>query len=290
MNGCTLCPRRCGADRTGGESGFCGGGKEMRIARAAAHMWEEPPISGTRGSGTIFFTGCSLGCIFCQNMDISRSGTAGRAVSPEGLAEIMSGLDQQGVHNISFVTGSHYIPQIISALELYRPRVPVVWNSGGYESGEGGDMLAAWVGIWLPDYKYGLTAAAEKYSAAPDYPETAMAAIKRMRRYQPENIFDTGGIMQKGVLVRHLVLPLNVRNSFAALESIAAQLPEVPVSLMSQYTPVGSHPDHPELERRITPREYMRVCTRLGELELDGFMQDMESSGGEYIPQWDMCD
>lgn len=288
MSGCTLCPRRCGARRTEGEYGICGSGGVMRIARAAAHMWEEPPISGQRGSGTIFFTGCSLGCIFCQNRDISRTGEAGRGVTPAELAEIMHSLELQGVHNINFVTGSHFIPQIIEALKIRRPNVPVVWNCSGYETAEAVDALAPWVDIWLPDYKYALPVPAEKYSAAPDYPETAMAALKRMRALQPENIFDEYGMLRRGMIVRHLVLPLNVRNSIAALERIAAELPGVPVSLMSQYTPVGAFPDHPELERRITAREYDRVCTRLEELELEGFMQDRDSSAGEYIPDWDM--
>lgn len=288
MNGCSLCPRNCGAVRSSGEIGFCGAADTMRIARAAPHMWEEPPVSGTNGSGTIFFTGCSLGCVFCQNHDISRSGVVGREVSPAQLAEVMAGLEAQGVHNINFVTGTHFIPQIISALEIHRPSVPIVWNSGGYETVEAVKLLAPWVDIWLPDYKYALSTPAEKYSAAPDYPETAMKALKLMRAHQPENIYGCDGMLRKGMIVRHLVLPLNVKNSIAALERIAEELPGVPVSLMSQYTPVVSDPRYPELDRKITAREYDKVCTRMAELDMEGFMQERESSAGEFIPRWEL--
>ncbi len=290
MTGCTLCPRRCGALREKGETGVCSAGNNLRIARAAPHLWEEPPISGQRGSGTIFFTGCSLGCVFCQNSDISRTGSVGREVSAAELAEIMYDLECQGVHNINFVTGTHFIPQIIRALEIRRPNVPIVWNCGGYESVEAVETLAPWVDIWLPDYKYALSAPAEKYSHAPDYPEVAMSALKHMRICQPENVYDDNGMLLRGMIVRHLVLPLNVKNSVAALERIAEELPGVPVSLMSQYTPVCDHSDYPELGRRITSREYDKVCARLEELQLDGFVQDRDSSAGKYIPDWDMCD
>ena len=288
MTGCRLCPRRCGAERDRGITGVCGASDTMRIARAAPHMWEEPPISGTSGSGTIFFTGCPLGCIYCQNREISGSGDIGREISPDDLADIMKEMEQQGVHNINFVTGTHHIPRIIAALRLYRPSIPIVWNTGGYETAEAVDALAPWVDIWLPDYKYALAAPAEKYSATPDYPETAMTALKCMRAYQPENVFDETGILFRGMIVRHLVLPLNVRNSFAVLERIAEELHGVPVSLMSQYTPVIDDPRYPELSRRITAREYDRVCDRLEELGLEGYMQERSSSGGEYIPQWDI--
>ncbi|MBE6758709.1 MAG: radical SAM protein [Ruminococcaceae bacterium] len=260
----------------------------MRIARAAPHMWEEPPISGSKGSGTIFFCGCSLGCVFCQNHDISRSGTVGREISPQELVRIMSDLEEQGVHNINFVTGTHFIPQIIAALKVRRPSVPIVWNSGGYETEEAVEMLAPWVDIWLPDYKYALSAPAEKYSAAPDYPETAMKALRLMRASQPENICDCDGMLRKGMIVRHLVLPLNVKNSIAALERVAEELPGVPVSLMSQYTPVVSDPRYPELDRKITAREYDKVCARMEELDLEGFMQERGSSTGEFIPRWEL--
>lgn len=288
MSRCSLCPRSCGAERDRGSLGFCGSTDTMRIARAAPHLWEEPPISGSRGSGTIFFTGCPLGCVFCQNHDISRSGSVGREITPAQLAVIMSDLAAQGVHNINFVTGTHYIPQIIAALEIHRPSVPIVWNTGGYETEESVKKLAPWVDIWLPDYKYALSAPAEKYSSAPDYPEVSLSALKLMRTLQPENIYDGEGLLKKGMIVRHLVLPLNVKNSISALERISAELPGVPVSLMSQYTPVTSDPRFPELDRRITAREYDKVCARMAELDMEGFMQERESSAGEYIPKWQL--
>lgn len=285
---CRLCPRRCGVDRSEGRSdGFCASDSEMRIARAAPHMWEEPPISGERGSGTIFFTGCTLGCVYCQNRDISRGGMRGRALSPEDLAEQMRSLEQQGVHNISFVTGTHHAAGIIKALRIYRPALPLVWNSGGYERPEVIDALAPWIDIWLPDYKYALREPAQRYSAAPDYPETALTAIKRMRAHQPENVIEDG-IMRRGVLVRHLVLPLNTRNSIAALETIAAELPDVPVSLMSQFVPTPECENYPEINRRITAREYEKVCDRLVSLGLDGYTQERASAAGEYVPAWEL--
>ncbi len=289
MESCRLCPRSCGAARTAERgAGVCAMPLAMHIALASPHLWEEPPISGTKGSGAIFFSGCSLGCVYCQNRDISKNGVVGRALSPAQLAETMERLEAQGVHNINLVTGTHFIPGIIEALKLRRPAVPIVWNCGGYETEEAVDMLAPWVDIWLPDYKYALSAPAEKYSSAPDYPDRAMAAIRLMRRHQPENIYGEDGLLKKGMILRHMVLPLNTRNSIAALERVKTELPGVPVSLMSQYTPVGEHPDFPELNRPVTAREYEKVCARMADLDLDGFMQERASSAGEFIPRWEI--
>ena len=288
MSGCMLCPRGCGADRARGEMGVCAMPDTMHIALAAPHIWEEPPISGTGGSGAIFFTGCPLGCVYCQNHEISKNGVVGRSVTPQQLADVMTDLTAQGVHNINFVTGTHFVPGIIAALKLRHPGVPIVWNTGGYESVETVDALAPWVDIWLPDYKYALSAPAEKYSSAPDYPDVAMAAIRRMREHQPRNEYDENGLLRRGVIVRHMVLPLNVRNSIAALEHIAEQLPDTPVSLMSQYTPVMQDTRYPELGRKITAREYEKVCDRMMELGLDGYMQERTSSTGDFIPRWDI--
>lgn len=297
---CRLCPRRCGVRRgPGGASpgAYCRCPSDMYVARTMAHMWEEPCISGTRGSGTIFFSGCGLGCVYCQNSAISRAedGVKGERCSPERLTELMKELENKGVHNISLVTGTQFIPDIIAALKIYRPAVPVVWNSGGYEEQSVIDALSPYIDIWLPDYKYGLSAAAEKYSRAPDYPEKALAAIKRMRRYQPENTADSGGILQKGMIIRHLVLPLNTKNSIAVLETLAAELPGVPVSIMSQYTPMphilkpdgtGSGDPFPELGRRITAREYEKVCLAAIELGIDGYTQTLSSAEKDFIPDF----
>ena len=286
---CTLCPRACAAQRNAEEGrGFCAAPSTAYVAKAMLHMWEEPPISGTRGAGTIFFSGCTLRCVYCQNRDISRieGRPRGRAVTAAQLADIMLSLEEQGAHNIEFVTGTQFVPTIIEALELHRPAVPVVWNSGGYERIETVDTLAPYVDIWLPDYKYALSSPAEKYSGAPDYPEVALRAIERMREHAPENVIEDG-IMRRGVIVRHLVLPLNVRNSIAALERLHERLPDVPVSIMGQYTPVDGLENYPELTRRITPREYGKVCDAAQELGIEGYVQELSSAESRYIPQWD---
>ena len=267
--------------------GFCGCGTQPVIARAALHMWEEPVISGSAGSGTIFFSGCTLGCVFCQNFSIS-SELRGRTVSVEGLAEIMRELEKQGAHNISFVTGTQYAGAIIRALEIYRPHIPTVWNSGGYERVETLRALSRYIDIWLPDYKFALQAVAEKYASAPDYPEAALEAIRFMCRSAGENIVENG-VMKRGVIVRHLVLPGNTRNSVAALRKIRSELPEgTLVSVMSQYTPAGNYLEFPELGRRITSREYEKILDEADILGIGGFMQELSSAAEEYVPEFDL--
>lgn len=285
---CSLCPRKCGVRRTAEKGGgFCRMSEEMHAAQVMLHMWEEPPISGTNGSGAIFFSGCSLGCIYCQNQDISR-GAVGKSCSPEQLARVFRELEDKGAHNINLVTGTHFIPQIIKAFEIYRPRVPVVWNCSGYETAEAIDMLAPYVDIWLPDYKYGLAETAAKYSRAPDYPETALAAIMRMRSLCPENIIEDG-LMKKGVIIRHLILPGNIRNSVAALRKLSAHLQGTPVSLMSQYTPPEGLPEEfAEINRPITQHEYDRICTLAEQLSITGYTQELTAADSAYVPVWDI--
>ena len=291
MERCHLCPRKCGAARgnvTG--SGFCGCGTMPVISRAAPHLWEEPVISGTRGSGTVFFSGCTLGCVFCQNAAISTE-LRGRLVTPAELADIMRELEARGVHNISFVTGTQYVPAILEALDIYRPPLPLVWNSGGYETEETVGLLGDVIDIWLPDYKFALPETARRYAHAPDYPETALRAIARMcewnaRRGGP---LTENGVMKRGVIVRHLVLPGQVRNSVAALRKLSGILPHgTPVSLMSQYIPSGAIAAFPELQRRVTPREYERVLRAAEELGLEGFMQEPSSASEDYVPDFDL--
>ncbi len=291
MENCRLCPRSCGAERKSVRgSGFCGCGTMPVVSRAALHMWEEPVISGTRGSGTIFFSGCTLGCVFCQNYDISSS-LHGRAVTPHGLADIMRELDYSGAHNISFVTGTQYVTAIVEALEIYRPSLPLVWNSGGYERLDTIELLGKYIDIWLPDYKFALPDVSAKYCRAVDYPETAIKAIERMCELNRQNggkIIEDG-VMKRGVIVRHLVLPHNVRNSVAALRKIRSHLPDdTPVSIMSQYTPSGDIARFPELGRRITEREYEKVCGVARQLGIRGFMQELSSASGEYVPEFDL--
>ena len=290
MERCRLCPRLCGAARgTIRGEGFCGCGTKPVISRAAPHLWEEPVISGNRGSGTIFFSGCCLGCVFCQNDSIS-SALRGRAVTPEGLANIMRELEQQGVHNISFVTGTHYAEAIIRALDIYRPGIPTVWNSGGYERLETLKALSRFIDIWLPDYKFALPEVAEKYAGAPDYPAVALKAIQFMCEAAGETIIEDG-IMKRGVIVRHLVMPRNVRNSVAALRKISAELPRgTLVSLMSQYTPAGRIADFPELGRRLTPAEYEKVLRAADDLGIAGFQQELSSAAEEYVPDFDLSE
>ena len=280
----------CGArrDRLRG-SGFCGCGTVPVISRAALHQWEEPVISGTAGSGTIFFSGCGLGCVFCQNYQISSS-LKGRAVNPEGLADIMRGLESQGAHNISFVTGTHYAEAIIEALRIYRPSVPTVWNSGGYERIETLRQLSGYIDIWLPDYKFALPETAKKYARAPDYPSVAIEAIEFMCRSAGESVIEEG-VMKRGLIVRHLVLPGNTRNSIAALRKIASELPRgTLVSIMSQYTPAGNIAAFPELGRRLTHAEYSKVLDEADRLGIRGFQQELSSAKEEYVPEFDLSD
>ena len=288
MKRCRLCPRMCGAyrGRLRG-AGYCGCGTQPVVSRAALHMWEEPVISGSRGSGTIFFSGCCLGCAFCQNAAIS-SELRGRAVSPQELAEIMWELERQGAHNISFVTGTHYAEAIIRALRLYRPSVPTVWNSGGYERIETLRALSPYIDIWLPDYKFALPAVAEKYAHAPDYPETALRAIQFMCRCAGENRIEEG-VMKRGVIVRHLVLPGNLRNSVAALRRLSGELPRgTLMSVMSQYTPAGRIDGFPELGRRLTAAEYEKILDVADVLGVEGFRQELSSAAEEYVPEFDL--
>lgn len=285
---CGLCPRACRVRRDDLSSGGrCSSFAQARVALCALHRWEEPVISGTNGSGAIFFSGCTLGCVYCQNREISHGG-AGKDYSAERLAQAFQTLESDGAHNIDLVTGTHFIPAIIKALKLYRPQVPVIWNSSGYETAAAIDAIAPYIDIWLPDFKYARSDIAEKYSTAPDYPQAALAALLRMRSYAPQDEFGSDGIMKRGMIVRHLVLPGNTRNSIEALRLLHERLPQTLVSLMSQYTPVYDGEEFPELKRRITKREYDKVCDALYELDMDGFAQERSSSGKQYIPKWDL--
>ncbi|MGI6260776.1 MAG: 4Fe-4S cluster-binding domain-containing protein [Acutalibacteraceae bacterium] len=286
IQSCHLCPRHCAVQRTADAgSGVCKMGSAAVVARAALHFWEEPCISGERGSGAIFFSGCNLHCAFCQNDSISRQ-NFGRRISSFELSDIFRSLVEQGAENINLVTATHFIPAVLEALKQYRPPVPIVYNCGGYESTETLRSLEGFVDIYLPDFKYALTEPAKRYSAAPDYPETAKAALLEMHRQQPACFYDERGMLQKGMIVRHLILPGNTRNSIAALEWLAKALPGVPVSLMAQYLPCGSAAEFPEINRRITRREYEKVLDRLFTLGLDGFVQERSSAKKNYIPSF----
>ncbi len=286
-SGCTLCPRKCGADRLRGETGVCGVPAAPVIARAAAHYWEEPCISGENGSGTVFFSGCSLKCVFCQNYEISTE-LKGVEVDVPRLREIFKRLAGGGVHNINLVNPTHYAAVIAEALEA-PPDIPVVYNTGGYDSVETLKMLEGKIQIYLPDMKYRDAAAAAKYSAAPDYPERAEAAIMEMFRQTGPFVIEDG-LMQSGVLIRHLILPGLLENSKAVIDWVAEKFApdEVLFSLMSQYTPKGRASEYPEINRRITQAEYDEMMQYMEESGIEnGFFQELSSAEEEYIPDFD---
>ena len=283
---CRLCPRACGADRTR-TRGLCGANDQIEAARASLHLWEEPPISGTRGSGTVFFSHCSLGCVFCQ---ISRREAAGKAVSVQSLARTFLSLERQGAHNINLVTGAHYVPHIIEALRLSRHQglsVPIVYNSSGYESIDTLKLLDGWIDIYLPDYKYYSSYYAERYSHAADYHETAVAAIEEMVRQTGAPQYGADGMLKKGTVIRHLMLPGLGGDTAQVLRYIAVRFGDtVLVSLMRQYTPFDMQ-DWPELNRTITDTEYEEACALFQDLGLCGFFQQDESVSESFIPAFD---
>lgn len=285
---CRLCPRDCGVPRGEKGSGVCRRGSEMRVARAALHFWEEPPISGSRGSGTVFFTGCTLGCVFCQNGQISHGPVEGRKVTPQELSDIFFDLIAQGAHNINLVTPTHFVPQIRQALLVKKLPVPVVYNTSGYERVETLRSLEGLVDIYLPDYKYDDPALAKALSRAEDYPRRAQAALAEMVRQVGAPVYDGEGLMTRGVLIRHLILPGHTKNSIACLERIRRLFPGIPVSLMAQYTPCGELDSFPELGRPITRREQEKVENALFGLGLEGYTQSRKAKGAQYVPDWDM--
>ncbi len=291
MPECRICPRGCRADRTAGGTGYCGETSALRVARIALHPWEEPPISGKSGSGTVFFSGCNLGCVFCQNYRVSHEGL-GREITEDKLAEEMLRLRDEGAANINLVTPTHFTEQIIRILEKVRPTlgIPVVWNSGGYELPETLERLAGLVDIFLPDFKYASGVLAKQYSDAPDYPEVAAAALRTMYRLVGDAQFGSDGMMKKGIIVRHLVLPGGRRDSQEVLHCIAETVPVsgIRLSLMSQYTPeFAMQCPYPELHRRVTTFEYESVVKEAERLGFDGYFQRRSSADACYTPPFE---
>lgn len=284
---CNLCPRMCNVDRTT-VTGRCGVPDEIMLARASVHMWEEPPISGTKGSGTVFFSGCNLGCVYCQNYEISHD-AKGKCISEERLDEIFRELENKGVHNINLVNPTHYAHKIRSVLLKEKPDLPVVYNSSGYERVSTLKSLEGLVDIYLPDLKYISPDRAEKYSDAENYFDFAAKALTEMKRQCPENIFDENGIMQKGLIIRHLILPQNTNQSIKILEWIKDNLgTDTIISLMSQYTPRGQADKYKELTRKITAREYEKVICAAEDLGFKNiFTQDYASASENFIPDFD---
>ena len=285
LKSCELCPRRCGADRTK-TVGFCGGGALPRLAKAYLHMWEEPCISGTRGSG------CSLKCCFCQNYRISAE-NFGKEISVSRLAEIFLELQDKGAHNINLVSATHYVPQVIEALDLCKGRlnIPVAYNSGGYELPETIEMLRGYVDIFMPDFKYYDSEISEKYSAAKDYFSYASAAIGKMIEIAGKPVYDENGLMKSGVIIRHMVLPSHRKDSEKILRTIAEMYPKDSylLSLMSQYTPMPGLTKFPELMERIDARTNARL---IGYMErhgiANGYWQEPDSATDEMIPDFDL--
>ncbi len=280
---CTLCPRRCHAERTAENGlGFCRLPEGMRIARIQPHLWEEPPISGRNGTGAVFFSGCTLRCAYCQNGDISHR-NAGRDFTPQQLADSLRRLVDAGMHTVSFITATPYVPQILRALELYRPPVPLVWNTSGYETVDTLRLLDGVIDVYLPDLKHRSEAMGRLCAKAPDYFERAGEAIAEMVRQTGVPVYGADGIMQRGTLIRHLILPGLTGESMQLLSWVAENLPGIPVSLMRQYIPMNGV-DIKGLDRPITEREYRRVRDHMLALDLPGYLQEPESASADFVP------
>ncbi|MGN1162816.1 MAG: radical SAM protein [Christensenellales bacterium] len=283
MNKCELCPRNCGIDRSQ-TKGVCGEKEIMRVNTYSVFMFEEPCISGTRGSGAIFFSGCSLKCVFCQNYEISHDGR-GTPTTPEGLVEIMKELEEKGVHNINLVSPTHFADQIVEALKIYKPKVPVVWNTHGYEKVETIKKLLPYVDIFLTDFKYFDSKTAKKYSNCSDYVQNAQQALSVMVQNKPLE-FD-GKLLKQGVVVRHLILPLHTQESKQILDYLKRCYDkQILVSVMSQFTPFGEYNKFDEINRKLTKREIECVNKHFANLDLDGFVQSPQSADTCFIPKW----
>ena len=287
---CTLCPRNCRVDRTSNQSGFCGMGDLIQIARASLHMWEEPCISGTNGSGTVFFTGCNLKCVFCQNHSIA-IGQKGKEVSPARLADLFLMLQDKGAHNINLVTPSHYIPGIAQALTLAKEKnmtLPVVYNTSGYDSVQSLTMLDGLVDIYLPDFKYVSGTLSQRYSHAPDYFEIASKSLVEMYRQVSDPVFEDD-LIKKGIIVRHLVLPSCTADSKEVIRYLYETYGDhIFISIMNQYTPLPHVTSYPELNRKITDAEYDEVVDYAINLGVEqGFIQEGDTASESFIPEFD---
>lgn len=283
---CNACPRGCNVDREV-SLGYCKSPEKFKLARASLHYWEEPCISGKNGSGAIFFSGCNLGCVFCQNYEISH-GCKGVEVSDDDLVRIMKRLVDEGANNINFVNPTHYSLQLLRVLEKYKPPVPIVYNTSGYDSVETLKMLDGAVDIYLPDFKYIRPEKALKYSKAEDYPQVAEEALAEMKQQVGEDVFDENGIMQRGMIIRHLVLPSNTNSSISALDYLAENFGDTYISVMAQYVPCGDLTEYKEINRPLTQREYDKVVNHIFCLGLQKiFVQELEAASDEFIPDFD---
>ncbi|MBQ3852077.1 MAG: radical SAM protein [Lachnospiraceae bacterium] len=288
---CTLCPRRCHADRTGGGTGFCKMTSELKAAKAYLHMWEEPCITGEHGSGTVFFSGCNMKCIFCQNSELSLNGF-GKVITSEELAGTFIRLQEKKASNINLVTGVCFIPHIINAVAIARERgltIPVLYNSSGYESVDSLKMLCGSIDIYMPDMKYISPESASEYSSCGDYPETAKKAIAEMFTQTGPAVTGEDGLMKKGVIVRHMVLPGSVPESKKILRYLHDTYGnDIYISIMNQYTPMPSVKDHRVLSRKVSDDEYRRVLEFADKIGIEkGFTQSGEAAMESFVPKWD---
>ena len=288
---CLLCPRRCGINRRTGQTGVCGVSSEIKVARAALHYWEEPCISGKRGSGAVFFSGCSLHCVFCQNREIS-DGKAGKVISKERLSDIFMELADKGANNINLVTPGQYIPDIVWAVNDAKSRgmkLPIIYNTSGYENVTELKLLEGIVDVYLPDFKYMDSALSARYSRAKDYPSVAKQALSEMVRQQPDVVIDDAtGLIQKGVIVRQLLLPGHVNDAKAVLKYLYDTYHDhVYISMMSQFTPIALE-DYPEINRTVTKREYERLVNYALEIGItNAFIQEGDVAKDSFIPAFD---
>lgn len=285
ISNCNLCPRHCGVDRQN-NFGYCKS-KGLRIARFGLHMWEEPCISGEEGSGTIFFSGCSLRCIYCQNFEVSQL-SKGKDISVAQLVDIFKQLEDMGANNINLVTPTHYADQIIKAIDIYKPHIPVCYNTSGYENVETIKRLLGYIDIFLTDFKYSQNDLAEEFSRAADYPDVAKNAIMQMKKNIPKDEFDSRGIMTKGLILRHLVLPNCVQNSKLVLDWTKENLGEDTIlSIMNQYTPYGKAIGHSKIGRKLKPIEYKMVVGYAQKLGFEkAYVQEEGSADECFIPQF----
>jgi len=288
---CLLCPRKCGINRSTGQTGVCGVSSEIKVARAALHYWEEPCISGKRGSGAVFFSGCSLHCVFCQNREIS-DGKAGKVISKERLSDIFMELADKGANNINLVTPGQYIPDIVWAVNDAKSRgmkLPIIYNTSGYENVTELKLLEGIVDVYLPDFKYMDSTLSARYSRAKDYPSVAKQALSEMVRQQPDVVIDDAtGLIQKGVIVRQLLLPGHVNDAKAVLKYLYNTYHDhVYISMMSQFTPIALK-DYPEINRTVTKREYERLVNYALEIGItNAFIQEGDVAKDSFIPAFD---
>ena len=285
---CNLCPRRCNAlrDESQNIGGFCAMPAKPVVARAALHFWEEPCISGKNGSGTIFFSGCSLHCAFCQNSKISAD-NVGKSITENQLADIFKELEMCGAHNINLVTPTHFVDTIINALDIYKPKIPIVYNSSGYECVETLKKLEGYIDIYLMDFKYIDTKKAQNYSLAADYPHICQNALIECYRQQPDCVFEDG-IMQKGVIVRHLLMPQATRDAMGVFDWVRKNMPNAYFSIMSQYLPLHKAANMPVINRKITKREYEKVVDYIAESGFENcYIQELSSAANKFIPDFD---